>query len=76
MALIFSLPLVLCIFVVYRFFPEWYAKFSQISEGTFVVILAGAIITTVFFAYFRMHYKWETNEQLYLELKAREKADS
>ena len=72
MALLFSLPVILLIFVVYLFFPEWYTRISNISTGTFITIFIAVMITAVFMAYFRMHYKWEVNEQYYKELKQKE----
>lgn len=69
MAMLFSLPIILLIFVVYFVFPEWYMKISKTSPGTFVTIVIAVMIIAIFFAYFRMHYKWEMNEQLYNELK-------
>ena len=72
MALIFSLPILLFIIVVYLFFPEWYTKISQTSPGTFITIVIAVFICVAFFSYFRMHYKWEMNEQLYDELKSKE----
>ncbi|MBK7433926.1 MAG: hypothetical protein IPI66_08490 [Chitinophagaceae bacterium] len=72
MALLFSLPVILLIAVIYLFFPEWYTKISGITEGTVITILIALLGSALFFAYFRMHYKWEVNEQYYLELKSRE----
>jgi uncharacterized BrkB/YihY/UPF0761 family membrane protein len=69
MALLFSTPILLSVAVVYIFFPEWYTKVSNIRQSTFVMIIIAIIISAVFFAFFRMHYKWEMNEQLYKELK-------
>jgi membrane protein YdbS with pleckstrin-like domain len=73
MALMFSLPIILLIFVVYIFFPEWYTRISSTSQGTFITVVVAVLISTLFFSYFRMHYKWEMNEQLYHELKKKEK---
>ena len=72
MAIVFSLPILLFIFAVYIFFPEWYTKISQTSQGTFVTVVIAVFLCTIFFSYFRMHYKWEMNEQLYDELKSKE----
>ncbi len=72
MAMMFSLPILLFVFVVYIFFPEWYTKVSQTSQGTFITIVIAVFICIIFFSYFRMHYKWEMNEQLYEELKSKE----
>ena len=71
MAMLFSLPVILFIFVVYIFFPDWYYKISQTSPGAFITVVIAVILCIVFFAYFRMHYKWEMNEQLYKELKSK-----
>ena len=55
--------------VVYLFFPDWYTKISGTTPWTFIVVLIAVIIAILFFSYFRMHFKWEMNEQAYLELK-------
>ena len=73
MAVLFSVPVLLLITAVYLFFPEWYTKISNRLAGSMVTIIIAVILCTVFYAYFRMHYKWEMNEQLYLELKAKSK---
>lgn len=72
MALVFCLPILLFLVVVYLFFPEWYTKVSQTSQGTFITIIIAVFICVLFFSYFRMQYKWELNEQLYGELKSKE----
>ena len=72
MALIFCLPILLFIVAVYLFFPEWYMRISGTSQGTFITIIIAVFICILFFSYFRMHYKWEMNEQLYNELKSKE----
>jgi uncharacterized BrkB/YihY/UPF0761 family membrane protein len=69
MAIIFSLPILLIIFVIYFFFPDWYTKISNTSTGSFVTVVIAVIGCILFFSYFRMHYKWEMNEQAYQELK-------
>jgi hypothetical protein len=76
MAVIFSLPIILFIFAVNVFFPDWYAKIANTSQGTFITILIAVFLCILFFSYFRMQYKWEMNEQLYKELKAKEKYQS
>lgn len=68
MAMIFMLPIILSLGVVYFYFPEWYTKVSNISTGTFLTIVIGVMIAILFFSYFRMHFNWEMNEQLYKEL--------
>lgn len=74
MALIFSLPIVLSIVVVRLFLPEWYTKISKTSSGTFITIIFAMIIVALFYSFFRMQYKWEMNEQLYQELKSKERS--
>ena len=73
MAALFSLPILLFIFAVYLFFPEWYTKVSNTGSGTFVTIIIAVLLCMIFFSYFRMNYKKEMNEQLYRELKNKEK---
>ena len=73
MATLFCLPIILFLFAVYLFFPDWYTKISNTSTGSFITILIAVFICILFISYFRMHYKWEMNEQLYQELKSKEK---
>ena len=73
MAIIFGLPIILSIVIVYIFFPEWYTKISATTSGTFIVIVIAVVLAVLFFSYFRMHFKWEMNEQAYLELKYKQK---
>lgn len=53
------------------FVPEWYTKISQAAAGSSGIILFSVFIFIGFFSYFRMHFKWEMNDQLYQELKKR-----
>ena len=73
MAALFGLPILIFIAIIYFFLPDWYAKISDTSRETFVVIVVAVLIFIIFFAFLRMHFKWEMNEQLYLELKSRRK---
>ena len=73
MAMLFSLPIILLIFVIYLFFPEWYTKISNTSAGTFITVLVAVFICILFFSYFRMQFRWEMKEQLYREILARSK---
>jgi len=74
MALIFSMPIVLSVVVVRLFLPEWYTKISKTTPGTFITIIFAMIVVALFYSFFRMQYKWEMNEQLYKELKAKERS--
>lgn len=71
-AVLFSLPILLFIFAVYVFFPDWYSKISNVSPGSLIMALIAVLLCILFFSFFRMQYKWEMNEQLYRELKAKE----
>lgn len=72
MALLFGLPIILLVVVVWLFIPEWYMKISKNSPGTFFAAIIAMLGIVFFYSYFRMQYKWEMNEQLYKELKAKE----
>ena len=72
-AIMFGLPIILFILAVYLWFPDWYTKISATTSGSFTTIVIAVLICIVFFSYFRMHFKWEMNEQLYLELKQKQK---
>jgi len=54
---------------VYLFFPESYTMVSSRLPGSITTIVIAVIICILFFSYFRMQFKWESNEQLYKELK-------
>ena len=73
MASMFGLPILLLILCVYFFFPDWYTKISGTSAETFVVVVIAIVIFILVYAFARMHFKWEMNEQLYLELKYKQK---
>lgn len=72
MAMLFGLPILLFIAVVYILSPDWYSKVSNKLAGSMGTIVFAVFICILFYAYFRMHYKWEMNEQLYKELKRKE----
>ena len=72
MALLFGLPIILLVVVVRLFLPEWYMKISGTSPGMFITAILAMLGVVIFYAYFRMQYKWEMNEQLYKELKSKE----
>lgn len=73
MATLFCMPVLLFVMLVYIFLPDWFAKVSNTNSSTYVVVFLALLIATVFIAYFRMHFRWEMNEQKYLELKAKQK---
>ena len=62
--LVFALPVLLRVL-----FHDWYKQMTFISDSQVTVILITVLGIAVFFALFRMKFKWEENEQLYKELK-------
>ena len=73
MAILFGLPIILSVVAVYILFPEWYTKISRAASGVSIILVIAVLVTILFFSYFRMHFKWEMNEQLYQELKSKTK---
>jgi DNA repair photolyase len=69
--LIFALPVLLAVI-----FHDWYKNMIYISQSQLMVIMLGVLSVTLFFAVFRNKFKWENNEQLYKELKFKEKKDN
>ncbi len=65
--LVFAFPILLSVL-----FHDWYKRMSFISNAQITVIMIGILGIIVFFALFRMKFKWEANEQLYKELKYKE----
>ena len=70
MGLIFALPVLIAVI-----FHNWYKSMIYISGSQIIVIIIGVLGIAVFFAMFRMKFKWENNEQLYKELKFKEQKD-
>lgn len=71
MAILFSFPMFLSLAAVYFLSPDWYTKISQQANGSIAAILTSILIIIFFFSFARMHFKWEMNENLYRELKAK-----
>ncbi|MEO6915571.1 MAG: hypothetical protein ABI151_07900, partial [Chitinophagaceae bacterium] len=72
LGLLFAIPILI------NFFSGWFKRAdmdlnSQISNHEFspLVLLIAMILIVSFVAIFSKKYKWEMNEQRYLELKAR-----
>ena len=64
LGLVFALPVLLSIL-----FHDWYKNMVFISPSQVTIILITVLGIAVFFALFRMKFKWEENEQRYKELK-------
>ncbi len=75
-AILFVLPILLLIIVVYIFVPEWYTKVAPKDPGTFFIIFLALMIAVVFIAYFRMQFNFEKNDELcsLIEHKLKEEA--
>ncbi len=67
LGLVFAFPVLLSVI-----FDDWYKQMVFISGSQITVILIAVLGIAVFFALFRMKFKWEENEQLYKELKFKE----
>lgn len=76
MAMLFALPILLFLVAVRFFFKDWYAKISHIGTGPFIAAIIAIMVVVVFYSWFRMHFKWEMNEQFYQELKSKQKKQS
>lgn len=68
--LVFALPILLSVI-----FNDWYKRMIFISGSQVTVIMIGVLGITVFFALFKMKFKWEENEQRYKELKFKERSN-
>ncbi len=76
MASVFCLPILLLVLFIYLYVPDWYFKISKTSGSSFFVVIIAVLIATVFYAFVRMHFKWEMNDNLYKQLKQKQKKDS
>jgi hypothetical protein len=64
LGLVFAFPIILSVI-----FNDWYKRMIFISSSQITLILITVLGIAVFFALFRMNFKWEENEQRYKELK-------
>lgn len=69
--LIFSLPVLLAVI-----FHDWYKNMIFISKSQLIVILIAVMGIALFYTIFRMKFNWENNDQLYKELKFKQKKDA
>jgi hypothetical protein len=68
--LIFSLPILIAVI-----FHDWYKNMVYISPALITLIIIGVIAIAVFYTLFSMQFKWDRNEQMYEELKFRQKKE-
>ncbi len=71
MGLVFALPVLLTVI-----FHGWYKNMIYISDSQIIVIIIGVLLVAIFFSIFRSRFKWEHNEQLYKELKFKQKKEN
>jgi hypothetical protein len=76
LGLLFAIPIVI------NFFSGWFKRADmqlngQLSSHEFspLVLLLALVLIVSFVAIFSKRYKWDQNEQRYLELKARSESD-
>ena len=67
LGLVFALPVLLSVI-----FHEWYKNMVFISGSEVTVVMIAVLGIAVFYALFRMRFRWEMNEQHYEELKFKE----
>ena len=68
--LIFALPILIAVI-----FHDWYKNMVEISPSLITLIIITVIGIAVFYTLFSMQFKWDRNEQIYKELKFKEKKD-
>ncbi len=66
--LVFALPVLVVVI-----FHDWYKNMIPISRTQIILIIITVLSIAVFYSVFRMKFKWDNNEQLYKELKFKEK---
>ncbi len=66
--LVFALPVLVVVI-----FHDWYKNMIPISRTQIILIIITVLAIAVFYAVFRMKFKWDNNEQFYKELKFKEK---
>ncbi len=64
LGLAFGFPILLSVM-----FRGWYKNMPYVSGSQLTIILIAILLLVVFYAIFKMRFKWEMNEQRYHELK-------
>lgn len=74
MGAIFSLPIVIN-FILGRF---WYKRADAVGISQFnpMVLVLAVLLISVFIAVFNKKFKWDQNEQKFLELKSKERREA
>ncbi len=71
LGLLFAIPILINFFMG-RF---WYKRADSVGVSQFnpMVLVVAVVLIAVFIGVFNKKFKWDQNEQFYLELKAKEK---
>lgn len=64
LGLAFGFPILLSVM-----FRGWYKNMPYVSGSQLTIILIAVLLVVVFYAIFKMRFKWEMNEQRYRELE-------
>jgi uncharacterized membrane protein len=57
-------------------FRGWFKRMPYVSGSQFTLILIAVFLIIVFYAIFKMKFKWEMNEQRYNELMHKKKTEA
>lgn len=68
--LVFALPILVAVI-----FHDWYKNMIPISGSQLILISIAVIAIATFYSVFRMKVKWESNDQIYKELKLKKEND-
>ena len=70
---LFGLPIILSVLL-----RGWYKRMPYVSGTQFNIVMAAVLAIVVFYAIFRMRFKWEQNEERYRVLleKQKQQADT
>ncbi len=71
LGLAFGFPILLSVL-----FRGWYKNMPYVSGSQLTVIMIAVLLIIVFYAIFRMRFKWEINEQRYNEMKEKKEQQS
>jgi pilus assembly protein TadC len=71
LGLAFGFPILLSVM-----FRGWYKNMPYVSGSQLTIILIAVLLVVVFYAIFKMRFKWEMNEQRYRELEQKLKTEA
>lgn len=68
LGVLFGLPIILSVLM-----RGWYKRMPYVSGTQFNIVLIAVLAIVVFYAIFRMRFKWEQNEERYIALLEKQK---